>query len=356
MVRIFIFALLLLFSTAAQAGSFTVSDEKLCQIRLDGEIEIGDNKKFLPAIGKARALLEAKTNTPFEIPRFVGETPTPTMCLNSPGGSFGEALAIIDTILETGGIATVVDANKECLSACALIFMFGHVQAYHSDKYFDRRLHVTGKLGFHAPFQRTEQSTNNQRLIDKIYLSGVQAIGKLIEIDRNEFLARGLIIEFLKRGPDDFLFVDNVDRAGEWSIEIIGHAPLKQITNKNISQACDNIENWAEKRKTREFYINKYVGKEQAKLKVMTETKSKVTSVLKGYGNEGGEFCVLKAQRMKSGDFLLDVSIVEAIPSKTEINEFNIGEGRLLVEPGFGSIKPSWITMPPETKISALSP
>jgi len=90
-------------------------------VLIRGPIEAGDGDKFeTVVIGLSRA----------------------SVILESPGGLVKEALHIGATI-RLEGFATMVPADKECFSACGLIWVSG-VRRYMSD---------TSLIGFHAAYR-----------------------------------------------------------------------------------------------------------------------------------------------------------------------------------------------------------
>ena len=70
------------------------------------------------------------------------------LCLNSLGGSLGEAIKISNHI--SGLFATYLPAQATCLSSCAIIFMSGSITDY-GTKLTRRTMHPSAKLGFHSP-------------------------------------------------------------------------------------------------------------------------------------------------------------------------------------------------------------
>lgn len=344
----------------AHAATITQVKHPLCHLSLKGDIEKGDSKKFVAIAKSAIAGIHKRgAKEPTGDRRFMAEQETVTLCLDSKGGSYDEALAIIDLMLTAGGFATVIDQGAECYSACALIFMFGYIEAYHADKYPDRRLHVLGKLGFHAPYIQPGHANYNRDTVAHTYQAGVRAFGRLMELDRNEFLARGLVIAFMKTGPSDLLYIDTVDKAAEWTIELIGHRTPSNLTTDDVVHACDSEEIWIERRRTREWVKNKYVEKKPPKRAAIAFTSGRHLTVLQGYGEEGGEFCVVRLQKDDKGNLGLELWI-EGDPEKLkEIRaqkDFRISGGRLLVEPGFTQQKPEWFLFARTTMIEKLAP
>jgi hypothetical protein len=331
-------------------------DWRGCDIVIEGSISHGASQRFGAELKSASRKLAGRrpTLTEGEIPAFVAETIVPKLCLSSDGGSFSEAVKIIEIILTSGGVSTYLPPNSNCLSACALIFMFGHVTAYHEDKYFRRVMHVTSRLGFHAPHIKADMSPSDTEIAERLYRDGVKAVGRLIEIDRNEFLSRSLIIEFLKMGNNQFHFVDTVFRAGAYTIEISGFTWPSVITRRMLHQACDNEENWRMLRQVREFNKNKYIEKSNQLLdqRVLT-TKKQEYFKFQGYGDEGGQFCVVTLDRYTTGiGIALDILSSDQIPKKPS-QRASLGVG--LSEPGFGVSKPIWMLRNPKSTIIDLA-
>ncbi|SNS97317.1 hypothetical protein [Antarctobacter heliothermus] len=80
----------------------------------------------------------------------------PRICLNSPGGSLAEVLAFLEASdrPENGFyFGTRVRTGDECLSSCAILFMFGLSFGANSPSP-SRQLAPGARLGFHSPFIR----------------------------------------------------------------------------------------------------------------------------------------------------------------------------------------------------------
>ena len=96
-----------------------------CHYQLTGPIEAGDAQKLKDLI-----LLQGRT----------------TLCLNSRGGSFEEAMTIA-TQLMANAIGTKLEPGSECLSACAIVFMAGSIEYFEVGLYSWRHMHATSKFG-----------------------------------------------------------------------------------------------------------------------------------------------------------------------------------------------------------------
>src|SRR6185369_1822365 len=96
-------------SVGAVRAATVTRGEQACNIRLDGSIKQGDNAQVADELAKIQAGAHV------------------VLCLNSPGGSYNAALAVIETLLGADRIvATMVPRGANCYSACALIFLAGH--------------------------------------------------------------------------------------------------------------------------------------------------------------------------------------------------------------------------------------
>lgn len=130
---------LITFAGMAQAGTWTrlpANDPGECSLLFEGPIGKGD-------------LTRAAEEGLFD--GFLTR-----ICLNSPGGSLGEVLALLEWSerAEDGFyFGTRVRSGEECLSSCAILFMFGQSFGANSP-YPSRELEPGARLGFHSPFIR----------------------------------------------------------------------------------------------------------------------------------------------------------------------------------------------------------
>jgi hypothetical protein len=141
-------------SGSRAADVIPVNTGSPCHIRLVGETSSGDAKRIEDAFSAAIERRPIKINDPLEN--------STVMCLDSPGGSYIEALSIMD-LLKDRGIGTVIERESRCYSACAFIFMAGQVQADEGMSYPWRQMHFAGRLGFHAPYFNLEKERIRRR-------------------------------------------------------------------------------------------------------------------------------------------------------------------------------------------------
>jgi hypothetical protein len=199
-----------------------------CQVKYEGPVEAGDSDKLSAALDKANS-----------------ESATPggsiSVCLNSLGGNYDEALQLITLVLKRTNIAMVIDKGAECYSACAFLFLAGNTQRSEDGELGpDRTLDVAATLGFHAPYLEADAPEATMAN----YRRGVSAIAKLLEIDRRELFPRGLLAKALQVGPSDLLYVDTVEKAGVWSIKLKGYKPPMALSARMIDQACRSKDIW----------------------------------------------------------------------------------------------------------------
>ncbi|MCC7252996.1 MAG: hypothetical protein IT540_14120 [Hyphomicrobium sp.] len=262
--------------------------EGICTILLTGEIEAGDLEKLKPALQSGRG------------------TTRINLCLDSPGGSYGEALKIIEYLLSSGGtVRTIIDAGAECFSACALVFMAGGVDTGARP---DRKLHVNGVLGFHAPFIRAAQGAATPELIGLGHRAGLRAIRRLLDLNASRtawssnlqgksFLPDDLVAAFLLKRPDEFLLVDTVGRAGSWQIDLFGYRKLKTVSPKQLDKVCSNDMEWA---------IGNG-GENDLPSKPLKLNNGKARYVIPGFGDEGAWECVVDIYQSPSKGLFLSL-------------------------------------------------
>lgn len=208
-----------------------------CSAVLEGEIYVGD----------ASSVISSLNSYDIRGGGAPGE-PVATLCLNSPGGSLGDAIDIIRQNMQS--FKTLVLSGHRCESACALIFMAGTEQLDGGESGYraSRRLQPGAHLGFHAPeFRfptRDDYSKNAVRAAAEL---GLQAVGELIELNRTrsygqyEFMPADAISLWLATPYDEMHYV-TVENIVSWGIElselpINSSAPAESI----VFNVCDNI-------------------------------------------------------------------------------------------------------------------
>jgi hypothetical protein len=214
---------------AAEVGP---GNAPVCELKLEGAIEAGDSEKLsaaLSALGAAGGFDSREVS----------------LCLNSLGGNYDEALKLMTTLLTFTNVATIVDAGAECYSACAFLFLAGNAQRSEDGELApNRTLDVRGTLGFHAPYLETGTGTDVTAATIENFRRGVSAIAKMLEIDRRELIPRGLLAKALQVKSNELLYVDTIEKVGVWSIKLKGYRPPAALTSRMLDQACRNKDMW----------------------------------------------------------------------------------------------------------------
>ena len=240
MIRILLARLFL--SSPALAATLDRTDNPNCTARFSGPIEPGDFEKIAAS---AEQLLRPDPDDP------EGNTYFLRICLNSPGGSLLEATEIA-ALFSQKGYGTVVDDGDSCYSACAVIFMFGSQHFTGRTVNFNRRLHVNGILGFHRPdFRLPEDGSYTAADVEQVFDIAILATHEFIRLgnrriegERDVYIPADLIEMMYEREGNDFFYIDNVDKAGRWSIDVFGYTQPRAVSARDAIVACHNMSNW----------------------------------------------------------------------------------------------------------------
>jgi hypothetical protein len=207
-----------------------------CNIQLSGAIVAGDADKL-------ERILDAHGGD--------HDDRNHVICLDSNGGSLTEAIKI-GRILAERVVGTVVAADSDCLSACAIVFMHGTVQNFDTTE-ASRILHPTGRLGFHAPSLElgTSGTTVPVDVVTLAYSAAVAVIADLAETGNTvgtateqeiPVLPLSLFTTMLRTPPSTFQYVNTVDELLAWGIQLPNGS--YQLDNVDFSQAfyqiCEN--------------------------------------------------------------------------------------------------------------------
>ncbi|MDX2264321.1 MAG: hypothetical protein NW215_05065 [Hyphomicrobiales bacterium] len=230
-----------LWSACARAGTIETVRTVDCDLRFTGEVEEGDADKIIAALKRldAKTLPPGRVASQSEINGTFRGGYLPHLCLNSPGGRFDEAVKFARAVRWTMDFQTVVEAGAECYSACAIIFLGGHKHWGDGYVVFHRRLHVRGKLGFHAPYIAAVSAVADDKTASRTYRAGVLAVADLLTLDK-DFFPRSLLSEFLRVGPDEFFLIERVGQAAAFHINLIGYKRPALTVEVQFEHACNN--------------------------------------------------------------------------------------------------------------------
>lgn len=208
------------------AAEFATDPSGTCAVTLTGEIAEGDT-----------ARLDEITLEPPASWALPDDGQWKTICLDSPGGSFTEAMAL-GRYFTTRQIGTVVDENATCTDACALAFLFGTAAQGPNRAVTHRRLHIDGTLGFRQP-ALTETTGSVAQMIDFYALAAMSrpdAARPFLDAD----LAAAMPAQ---DAPEPYL-IDTVNKAGRWDIAVTGFkAPA--LSDRGFFHACQSLTVWS---------------------------------------------------------------------------------------------------------------
>lgn len=320
------FLLAIIGSSASVAATIVAGDEA-CSIRLDGPVRQGDKAQLSEVLEKSPT--GAKV----------------VFCLNSPGGSYSEALAIIDTLLATKRIvATMVPKGSHCYSACALVFLSGHSGDLKDQP--DRRLDASSILGFHGPYIKPGEKEYDPVLVARAYREGMKAIGKLIGMSREHLFPESLLSIGMEKGPEEFFYIDTIDKAGKWDIALVGMRPQRLTNRKSIFRACSNSMAW----------MGGPAPFDDIRPTTIQFTNRKHRAVLPGFGDEAAWTCVVDVYDAGDKGHLMDIHWAAdmndpSLPDPNELEKNIQAAGNAIVAPG----KPAWYSLEKTTKLRQLA-
>lgn len=269
---------------SATAGVITKIDGAECQASLSGPIASGDLQKLEATVAGGGSL-----------------------CLDSPGGDFLEGLAIAEWL--TGrNITTVIPSGASCYSACAVAFMGG---SEWEEIYMSRRkLHVGGRLGFHAPYLIALSKTYSGPELEETYTDGLQAVARMMKLGagmgEDGFIPERVMLKLLAAGPRDLYMVDDVIKARELGIELIG-VPKAKWTTAALCNACI-VRN---ERRARTDACEQPISSS-------TVTKDVVQTTFFGFAGEGSYYCSVRLSR-KTGKASIAATITEDEISRKDL-------------------------------------
>ncbi|WP_323770055.1 hypothetical protein [Antarctobacter sp.] len=183
-----------------------------CTLQLSGRITAGDADTLQTLLERQGYLDD-------------GQNSVQALCLDSPGGSLNEGVKIAE-VLTAYSVPTVLAEGAECLSACAVAFMGGTLRF---DIYtpIQRSMHPTARLGFHAPDLEVPERSYDRATVTKAFDLAIDAIARIAKdldeansMSRVNKFPRSLLAEMLRHKGKDFLWVDTVEKAAVWGIDV----------------------------------------------------------------------------------------------------------------------------------------
>ena len=253
-----------------------------CNLSLTGPIEKGDAERLAPLLANAR-------------PGDRDYQEIDLLCLDTPGGSFAEALRIV-SLVRDGPVATRLLPGARCESACALIFMAGGFNAHESGLYKWRVMHPTARLGFHAPSLIVEDGIYDRESVTRSYEVALKTVAdtasQLMQAGRSkdgDFLKGSLRALMLSAPAGSMAYVETVDQAGRWDIDIGPLQPMP-LTDPLVKTACLNMEAW--RRDNSAIYEERRYQLEASVERVQNDGQSVLSFTVNQMDAEGCEFFI----------------------------------------------------------------
>ena len=208
-----------------------------CSLRLSGPIEYGDT-------GRLEIILEAE-DFPHARPTgldFGLAAEGQSLCLDSPGGHDGEALAIANLVADRG-LVTVVPKGATCVGACAIIFMSGSALSSNSGggaRMPMRVLDIGGRLGFHAPATPAAEGLGFGAGLDYITMLANLYEGVDSYLPTARFHPQLLVETLSRRDGDSPYWIETTGQAGLYGISLAGVPPVS-TDETSWMRACNNL-------------------------------------------------------------------------------------------------------------------
>lgn len=285
-----ILAATLILAQNGQAAVLTPGPAPHCDWLLDGPTERGDLDKIKSRVKRGQRL-----------------------CLNGPGGAYAEALDIAEFLINAS-VTTVLDRNARCYSACAIIFMSG--SEFEELLLPKRKMHITARLGFHAPYIALSDGSYPPEHVAVAYDEGLRAVARMMTLGtkwngssllrtdlEGGVFPRWLILELLKRGSSEVFAIDRLSRARALSIELLGASAI-EWNYETACNACQNFHRWSgDDWKP----VQSCLAKQHEPAQTRQLGPKGVEVRFSGFGGEGAYMCVvrLKATSSKKTELLI---------------------------------------------------
>lgn len=247
-----------------------------CSHRYTGTVEAGDVSKF----------------------NIVKSDQTITViCLDSPGGSFAEAIKIGEYLRENN-IGTLLEEDAKCLSACSLIFMAGSYYAHEVGSLFWRIMHPKSQLGFHVPSLVVSEGNYQKDSVEKAYQIAMKSIADMIfKLVQKEGFVGGNTIKTALMGhmistPSNQMFmIDTIDKASRWDIRVEPVTKLGSPTDSQYYHACENLQKWSRDESASKITLSS--GIESWVKRSRNQEQKTVTITTDEFSGESCEFIIL---------------------------------------------------------------
>ncbi|WP_305971378.1 MULTISPECIES: peptidoglycan-binding protein [unclassified Mameliella] len=204
-----------------QAGEITTAPSAHfdCAATLTGTIQPGDLERIQSLDMRAFAN---------------GDRP---LCLDSPGGSFGESLRIAD-FLHDRGIPTAVDDGAECLNACALVLLGGSRLTRDAGPVPNKRMHLNANVAFGGLHLPIAQQTYTPDQVAEVYGAAMQAASAFTARLDTLDIPTDLAAQILALTSNEQLAVDRVDEARALGLQLEGFEAPSSLSDTMVTRSC----------------------------------------------------------------------------------------------------------------------
>lgn len=167
----------------------------------------------------------------------------PRLCLDSPGGSFVEAVRIVEAMRDFPVLlSTAVAEDARCESACSIIFMAGLEGGRLESPRPMRIMHPRSRLGFHSPNLELSSGEYSHEDVERSFFIAMEAISRLLSTRATTAsFSDSLIIEMLATAPSEMFYIETVHQAARWLISV-APVDLPNYTALAPFNACRNTE------------------------------------------------------------------------------------------------------------------
>lgn len=248
---IFSFLIAALVGVKSYAADFSVipksgDPEEFARFKMTGPISPGDVDRLV-------ALLDQ------ELQDYYWDTHYVTLTLDSPGGSFNEALKLMD-LLKERQIGTRIQEDASCMSACAVAFMGGSRVVANMFR-MSRIVEPGGRLGFHAPSLNIGgEAMVPAQLLQNSYESALSAISGILDRRERFEIQTSLVEKIIETPPSEMFIVETVDDFARWDIAVEMDQSNWEPDANDVARMCLNQAMWTYGSGIAESDLNKSSG------------------------------------------------------------------------------------------------
>jgi hypothetical protein len=212
-----------------------------CPHRFDGLVDNGDLAQF----------------------QALPTDPQVVICLDSPGGSFMEGIRI-GAYMREAGLGTRLEQGALCESACSILFMSGSYiaeeirfgtgdeESWQLGPKPWRTMHPSAQFGLHAPRLVVPTGQYDQESVTRAYDVALLTLSEfsrqLMQTGPSDAILFNpdLFSEMIATPHDTMFYIDTVDKAGRYAVEVGPVPPPTDPDAQTLITACATFYGWAE--------------------------------------------------------------------------------------------------------------